>query len=108
MPDKEYGRPLAGAWIEITAIGAAISDTDGRPLAGAWIEMILETFSWKVNTVAPSRGRGLKYLIHIIRMDHFGRPLAGAWIEIPGLYFPALHRSSLHSRNRGFKYRAFS
>ena len=53
--------PLAGAWIEMYALGVSERKRVVAPLAGAWIEM--ETVAWNAGktTVAP---------------------LAGAWIEI--------------------------
>ena len=53
--------PLAGAWIEISAILRPAPATYVAPLAGAWIEIMLWIFCPRFVHVAP---------------------LAGAWIEM--------------------------
>ena len=74
--------PLAGAWIEITAVAAAVEAAVVAPLAGAWIEI----------NFRPRKRR--KYVV---------APLAGAWIEMPASQ--AITRASMSrpSRARGLK-----
>ena len=53
--------PLAGAWIEILAVGDKIEVPVVAPLAGAWIE--IENYQTKGDSIEVA-------------------PLAGAWIEM--------------------------
>ena len=53
------------------------------PLAGAWIETAAASPFVILSTASPpSRGRGLKPVVHgLISQENGVAPLAGAWIE---------------------------
>ena len=53
-----------------------------RPREGAWIEMSTRRSVQPVASVAPVRGRGLKYGYPGTGCGYPGRPREGAWIEI--------------------------
>ncbi len=52
-----------------------------RPFTGAWIETPLENKRQRPESVAPSRGRGLKRLGEVLSIISAGRPFTGAWIK---------------------------
>ena len=65
--------PLAGAWIEISALGGETPTYKVAPLAGAWIEI-----NWSAQilkqppTSLPSRERGLKLMENVEEIQQWG------------------------------------
>ena len=55
-------RPFTGAWIETQRGCAGQSESARRPFTGAWIETVVNWWDRAGESVAPSRGRGLKPL----------------------------------------------
>ena len=98
--------PLAGAWIEITAIASAIHAGTVAPLAGAWIEIVIGGHIFGIpGKSLPSRERGLKFLPRQRpTYPHMVAPLAGAWIEIETAEGRINYPASLPSRERGLKF----
>ena len=58
---KAARRPREGAWIEIVGAFSRQGGLCRRPREGAWIEIELLQGPALVWSVAPARGRGLKY-----------------------------------------------
>ena len=53
----------------------------GRTFTGAWIETWVGLLTRKGMAVAPSRVRGLKHYLRIVRDSDNSRTFTGAWIE---------------------------
>ena len=63
------------------------------PHAGAWVEIAEQGKAPRPNKSLPTRERGLKYRLHLIRNQMCKvAPLVGAWVEIKEITLKALDK----------------
>ncbi len=68
---SHYSRALTGAWIETSSVIYLRDVLRRRALTGAWIETVAGQAPIEMQSaVAPSRARGLKLLVVLIRVHH--------------------------------------
>ena len=60
--------PHAGTWIEIPSQECTLSACSVVPHAGTWIEIASGVGAWTCPRSFPTRERGLKYMIVIVRV----------------------------------------
>ena len=96
-------RPFTGAWIETIMRVTTSLLSLSRPFTGAWIETEAQQAQLAQQSVAPSRGRGLKLICLTNSPMITRRPFTGAWIETEVLQTAPADSGVAPSRGRGLK-----